>query len=548
MLLLLGFFAVFLLYPLWASVIKAFYPQHVFTLEYFVLALSRVEQWQVLLRSINIALGASLLSFLIGSSLAFLSVRYEFPGKRIAAVLFLLPLLLPPFVGAIGFRQLTGRFGSINLLLLDLGIISQPLDFAGEQRVWAIIVLQALHFFPLFYLTVSGSLQRLDSSLEEAAVLCGADRLRLFRAILFPLLLPAISAAAALTMISSLADLGTPLLFDERRVLAVQIFQALTDLHENSIAYALALLLSTFGLAVFIGSSLLVAQYPDLGVRLGRGLKVRQAGPGLSLVIWSFIALVVGAAFLPHLGVLLLAFSKQWFFSILPSEYSLQHFVAVFQHPLTLGSLRTSLLLSLASVVLTAALGLTIVWLSLRTKVRAKFLLEGIVMLPLAVPGLLFAMGYLDGFAGTLLDPRVNPLPLLVIAYTVRKLPFMTKAVHVGLQQVSPTLEEAARCVGASAAQTLRHITFPLMKVSIFSGAILCFAFAMIEVSDSLLLALEERYYPISKALYALTLRPDGLSLACALAVLVMCVVCGCLLIGARVSGKSLGELFSPTA
>ena len=143
-----------------------------------------------------------------------------------------------------------------------------------------------------------------------------------------------------------------------------------------------------------------------------------------------------------------------------------------------------------------------------------------------------------------ILDARNNPVPLLIIAYAVRRLPYMVRAAYAGFQQTSVSLEEAAQNVGASPARSIRRITIPLIFANLVAGGILCFSFAMLEVSDSLILAFEQRYYPITKAIYNLMTRPDGPFIASAMGVLGMALLMTGLLIAGRVLGRRMGELF----
>ena len=166
-------------------------------------------------------------------------------------------------------------------------------------------------------------------------------------------------------------------------------------------------------------------------------------------------------------------------------------------------------------------------------------------MLPLALPGLVLAFGYLAGYSGTFLDARDNPIPLLVIAYAVRRLPYMVRAAYAGFQQTSITLEEAAQNLGAPRLRILFQITFPLIIANLVAGGILCFSFAMLEVSDSLILALKDDYYPITKAIYALLGRiSDGPYLASAMGVLGMLLLIVSLFSAGRFLGRRMGELF----
>jgi iron(III) transport system permease protein len=166
-------------------------------------------------------------------------------------------------------------------------------------------------------------------------------------------------------------------------------------------------------------------------------------------------------------------------------------------------------------------------------------------MLPLALPGIVIAFGYLASFSGTLLDPFINPMPLLILSYAVRRLPYSVRAAYAGFQQTSVSLEEASLNVGASPFRTLLSITAPLIMANVIAGGIMSFSAAMMEVSDSLVLAVYEPYYPITKAIYGLNLRlADGPYIASALGIVGMLIVAASLIVANRLLGKSMGELF----
>jgi iron(III) transport system permease protein len=204
-----------------------------------------------------------------------------------------------------------------------------------------------------------------------------------------------------------------------------------------------------------------------------------------------------------------------------------------------------SLMLSVLSTVADVVLGVAIAYLLCRTRVPFKGLIDSVAMLPLALPGLVLAFGYLAGYAGTFLDARHYPVPLLVIAYAVRRLPYMVRSAYAGFQQTSISLEEAAQNLGASRLRTMFQVTFPLILANLVAGGILCFAFAMLEVSDSLILALKDEYYPITKAIYTLLGRiADGPYIASAMGIFGMVLLMVSLFVAGRFLGRRMGELF----
>ena len=229
--------------------------------------------------------------------------------------------------------------------------------------------------------------------------------------------------------------------------------------------------------------------------------------------------------------------------TVLPEEWSLSAYAALPTHPLTSSSIKNSFILSLGSTSIDLILVVGIAWLLARGTIKGRKIFDILTMAPLALPGVVIAFGYLGAFIGTPLDPRHNPIPLLIFGYALRRLPFMVRAVEAGLRQCSPALEEAAAQLGARPLTVMRRIVAPLLAPHLLAGAILCFCFAMLEVSESLILATEERFFPITKAMYGLLGRPDGPMIASALGMVSMVVIVACLLLAKRVSGGSLREL-----
>jgi iron(III) transport system permease protein len=540
------FFIVFMLYPLGYVFSNAFWTSEGFSLIFIKLMFSSPNNTIILANSVNLGLAVTLFTTLLSLPLALLLVRYNFPGKGLLNGLILIPMVLPPFVGAIGMRQLLARFGSINLLLLQLGVINQPIDWLGGGSFWGVAILEALHLYPIMYLNLAAALANVDPSLEEAARNMGASSFKLFRTVTFPLMLPGYFAGAIIVFIWSFTDLGTPLVFEYREVVAVQIFNMVTDLHQNPMGYAFVVVVIALTLFFFYLSKRILGggSYEMLG-RGHVASAARPASASMTVIAYGVVLSISALALIPHLGVLLTSVTKRWFLSVLPSEYTVQFYKAVFSHDLVLLSIKNSLLLSSLSTIIDIVLGVTIAYLLARKRVPGRSVLDALAMLPLALPGLVLAFGYVAAFSATPLDARVNPVPLLVIAYAVRRLPYMVRAAYAGFQQTSVALEEAAINLGASPMKTLYQITMPLIFANLIAGAVLSFSFAMLEVSDSLILASKESYYPITKAIYALLGRiADGPYIASAMGILGLLLLAGSLFIAGRFFGRRMGELF----
>ena len=321
------FFGAFMLYPLGHVFTSAFFTSEGFSLVFIKLMFSSPNYTSILANSVNLGLVVTLLTSLLSLPLALILVRYNFPGKSLLNGLILVPLVLPPFVGAVGMRQLLARFGSVNLLLLKLGVIDQPIDWLGGGSFWGVVILEALHLYPIMYLNLAAALANVDPSLEEAAKNLGANGFKLFRTVTFPLMLPGYFAGAIIVFIWSFTELGTPLVFEYRQVVAVQIFNMVTDLHQNPMGYAFVVAVIAITIFFFYLSKRILG-----GGRyemLGRGhvtSAIRPASPFLTLIAYGAVLGVSALALIPHCGVLLTSLAKRWFMSVLPSEYTLEYY------------------------------------------------------------------------------------------------------------------------------------------------------------------------------------------------------------------------------
>ncbi|MBO7742215.1 MAG: iron ABC transporter permease [Victivallales bacterium] len=504
-----------------------------------------------LVNSFLIAAATTLVSMCIALPLAWLSDRYDFTLKRLLGGMLLWPMILAPFVGALGMQCIFGRYGALNALLVHLGIISQgqePDWFAGGPA--AVVVLEALHLFPILYLNLTAALSNVDPTLLEAASDYGCVGFRRFRKITLPLIMPGVFAGGTLVFIWSFTELGTPLMFSFERITAVQIFLGLNDMGRSPIPYALVTVMMLFAGGAYLLAKFLFSRssYAMSGKAVRVVEPVRLSG-WRNAAATGFFALIALFGILPHLGVLGLAFGDSWYRTLLPASASLANLEAALGHNLTIPSILNSLRYAGMALVLAMLIGTFIAWVIVRGKGPGRWLLDGAAMLPLAVPGLVMAFGYLAmtrrGEFFSFLDPVENPTILLVIAYAVRRIPYVVRSAVAGLEQTSVSFEEAAASLGAKPHRTFLRITMPLITANLMAGAILTFSFSMLEVSDSLILAQKAVYFPITKAIYELSsLLGQGAGIAAALGLWTMVFLGVSFLLAAILLGKKLGAVF----
>lgn len=546
-------FVAFFLYPAFSVIGEAFRtPDGSFTLDFVYGVFRNPVYREGLWNALGLGIASTLATFLLAFPLALLSHRYDFRGRGVLGVLILIPLVLPPFVGAIGIKHMLGVEGSLNALLVDLGLMDagRPVDWLARGRFWGIVAMNALHLYPILYMNITAALSNLDPAMEQAAENLGCPPARRLWRITLPLAMPGIFAGSAIVFIWAFTELGVPLVFDYTRVASVQVFDGIKDIGGNPAPYALVAIMLVVSALVFTVTKALFGRQTSTVQPRPKGRGGEEKITGLRAL---GCAMIFGGVFLlaslPHLGVILLSLSEDWYKTVLPLALTFGHFIDALGDPLVVPSIKNSLFYASGATLIDLVLGIAIAWVLVRSKIKGRAVLDALVMLPLAVPGLVLAFGYLaltqEGRPlHFLIGADGNPALLLIIAYAVRRLPYVVRSAVAGLQQADPMLEEAARSLGAGWFRTLRRVSLPLIGANLAAGCILAFAFAMLEVSDSLILAQQMEHYPVTKAIYILlSSLGNGHELAAALGVWAMVFLAIAITGAAALAGKR-GGLF----
>jgi len=547
------FFAAFFLWPILQILKGGFFDADGrFTVEYFAVLLGDPLYLGGLRNSFLLACATTTLALLIALPLAFISERFVFPGKGLLSAFVLVPMILPPFVGAIGIKQIFGQYGAVNALIIALGLRPEgwAFDWFALNQFWGIALIEALSLYPIVYLNAAAALANIDPAMEEAAENLGCTGLRRFFKITLPLIRPGLFAGGTIVFIWSFTELGTPLIFDYARVTPVQIYYGLRDIGGNPFPYALVAVMLASSVALYgVGKGLFGRAAHAMSAKATALSAPRTLPPLPRAACTALFAGVTFLAILPHLGVVLVAFSPDWYASVLPQQFTLENFALALGHELTVPAIANSLKFASLSTAIDIVLGIAIAYVVVRSRLAGRQVLDFLAMMPLAVPGLVLAFGYLamsqEGKFFAFLNPVENPTVLLVIAYSVRRLPYVVRSAVAGFQQTSETLEEAAQNLGCPPLKATVKITLPLIMANLIAGGLLAFSFAMLEVSDSLILAQKQLYYPITKAIMELfQLIGEGKFIASALGVWAMGFL-GVTLVGMTLLlGKKLGALF----
>ena len=528
-----------------------------FTAEYLLGVFKNPIYLEGLLNSLAIAVCSTFFASCLAIPLAWLSHRFRFPGQKVFSSLVLVPLILPPFVGAIGLAQMLGPYGALNALLR-----CGPIDWLGQARWAGVVAIQALTLYPIIFLNVSAALANIDPAMEEAAQNLGAGGATVFRRITLPLIMPGLFAGGTLVFITSFTELGTPLMLGVTRCAAVQIYDEIKEISASPFPFALVTVVLSFSVMLYAAMRITLGSraHAMQGKATVAATQREARGWRGALVLLPFVA-VTALALSPHVGVLLTAVSVpgSWYQSVLPRAITGANFVEAIGHDMTLAAVRNSLVFSTLAVAVNTMLGIGIAWIVVRSRIRIRGVLDAMAMIPLAVPGLVMAFGYVaignwfgnratvmeSPLLRNLLDIRENPTLFLVVAYAVRRLPYMVRAAVAGLQQTSVALEEAAANLGASPLRVARSVTMPLIAANLIAGILLAFSFSMLEVSDSLILAQKIEYYPITKTIFEMfQLIGVGRHLAAALGLWAMGFLTVAIAGSSALLGKKLGALF----
>jgi iron(III) transport system permease protein len=554
--LLYAFFAVFLIWPILQVVYTGFVtPGGSVTFRYVGLIFASPVLREGLFNATMVAVLVTTVTLTISLPLAILNVRYEFPGRALLGGLLLVPLVLPPFVGGIGLRFLLGRHGPLSQLL---GAGPEGIDWLGSYRLVGIVLVEALHLYPIMLLNLQASLANIDPALEQAAANIGAGRWTILRRITLPLIRPGLFAGCTLVLIWSFTELGTPLIFQFYDITPVQVFQQITEVADNPLPYALVVvMLASSALLYVIGKVVLGRGFDAATTKASVATAAKRLTGGTAWLAALPFAAVFLLAVVPHCCVILtsLTTTGAWYKTLLPTDFTLGHYGAALVDELAMPSIAWSIRYALGATAIALVVGLGAAVLIVRSNLPGRGVIDSLSMLPLAVPGIVLAFGYLSisiWFKRRLgentprfLNAQDYPVVLLVLAYAARRLPYVVRSAVAGLQQTPRDLELAAGNLGASKWTVLSRITVPLILANLLAGALLAFAFAMLEVSDSLILAQRTQYYPITKAIFDLAQRlGDGLYIASALGVWAMVLLTLTILSANALLGKKMGAVF----
>jgi len=494
-------------------------------------------------KSMVLGLAAVLTTSVIGIAVAFLLIRYEFPYRNLFSYLTMLPLILPPLVGVLGFVFILGRAGTVNVLLMDWFGIEKPINFMYGMH--GVLLVETIHLFPMITLSVLDALSKVDPSLEEAAQGMGAKGWRRFWDITLPLTTPGYVSGALLVFIWTFADFITPLVVGVQDLLAPQAYLNIVQFVDRRI-FRMGIVIAALLVVLAIMFVLAARQYvaiKDYSSLAYTRIERRRLGPVKRWLAVGFLALLMLVSFIPQVGVLLAAVGRGWALTPFPVHYTLEFFEQVsIQTPRFIVN---SFLFSGLAVILCLVIGVPMAWIMGRTRAPGRATMDALTTLILAIPGTALGIAFIRAFNFPL---PVIDLPLtgiwiiLPLVLAVRRLPYTVRGSYSSLLLVHKSMEEAAENVGATKLRTFWDITVPLVWRGILVGALFSFLTSIQEASATIFLTLGGwEMMPFGIFTFYIA---GSQSQAAALGVILIAMCALSLYVVNRVAGTRVGGLF----
>lgn len=534
----------YVIYPFYSTFIQSFAGDNQLANYQKFFSLESTANLEALWNSFYISIISVICCAVVGVMMAFLLERYDFPGRRLLSILVLVPMALPPLVGVLSFTFLYGESGIFPRLFQQIFQL-EDVPFA-LKGIWGVIVVHTFTMYTYFYLTASAAIKGLDPSLEEAATSLGASRIRVWRKIILPMLTPSLIASSLLVFMVSMASYTAPLMFGVERTMTMQIYLSRTNGNLDMAATQ-----STILSFVSITFLLIMRWYQNRRnyQNLSKGVSVHRSEVSSKplkylAVALSFIGTLI--LILPILVLILISFSKDgaWTIQILPTEYTLDHYKALFTDERTWRPIWNSLQMGFIATVGNIIFGVAAAYAMVRLSFKGKTALDILITIPWALPGTVVAVNLIAAFSTesvfTFNQVLIGSFWILPLAYFIRHLPLVFRSTSASLMQLDQSVEEASRSLGATWWYTFRRIVIPLTLSGVLAGTLLAFVQSIGEFVASILIY-NTSTIPLSVAIFQ-KLYAFKFGTACAYGVLQIILILIVLIISERLSKGSAGS------
>lgn len=536
----------YVIYPFYQTFLQSVVGEEEGTLENYqrFFGLTSTANLEALWTSVYISVISVITCAIVGVTMAFLMERYEFPGRKLLSVLILVPMALPPLVGVLSFTFLYGESGIIPRafqVLFDLEKV--PFSLKG---VMGVIVVHTFTMYTYFYLTAAAAIKGLDPSLEEAATSLGSGRIRIWLKVILPMLTPALIASSLLVFMISMASYTAPLMFGVERTMTMQIYLSRTN-GSLDMAATQSTILSIVSISFLIMMRWYQGrrnyQNQSKGISVHRTELRSQFAKYMSMFL-SFIGVII--LMLPILVLVLISFSVdgEWTVQVIPTAYTLQHYIDLFTDERTWRPIWNSLQMSFVATAGNILFGVAAAYAMVRTRFKGKALLDILIMVPWALPGTVVAVNLIAAFS----EPSVfsfnqvliGTFWILPLAYFVRHLPLIFRSTSAALMQMDESIEEAARSLGANWWYTFRRVVVPMAFSGILAGTLLALVQGIGEFVASILIY-STSTMPLSVAIFQ-KMYAFQFGTACAYGVLQIILIIIVLFVSQKITDGKAGS------
>ena len=472
---------IFLIYPLLAVFQTSFTAKSGDWLEGYRKFFTQPYYSGSLLNSLYVSIPATIGSMLIGVPLAYIVSRYSIPNRAIIRAAVVLTLLSPPFIGAYAWVVMLGRAGLLNRFLENFNV--QAPSIYGP---YGLIFVFTITHYPFVFLVVSSAIRSIDQSIEDAARNLGSGEVKTLLTVLFPILLPSITAGVLLSFMTIVADFGTPMILGESfRVLPTHIYSEFVNEMGSNATMASAMSVILIVLCLFaLALQRYVAFKTSYNAQCVRPLETRKPQGAAGALMIAFAYFVIFVSLLPIAIIFFSSFSVGRG-SIVTLNLGLQNYQHVFYS--VPEAITNSFSLATMSALIDIFLAMLIAYVLVRGKTRFRGVLDSLVALPNAIPGTVIAVGFIIVFNQPPLL-LTGTWMILVVSYVIRRLPYAVRACVAMLQQIDATIEEASINLGVPPLRTFARVVVPLMMPALLAGGIMTWVTTISELSSTILL------------------------------------------------------------
>jgi len=458
-----------------------------------------------------------------------------------------LPIVLPAYAGVFAFIIFFGKFGTVNLLLTDLGLIEKPINFIYGFH--GLVFVQSLHMLPFIVLGLSAGFTNIDPSFEEAAEVEGASGLRRFLTVTLPLCTPSYLAGAVLVFLWPFTDWLTPMILGQVDFLPsiayINISYHFTDMHRKYMGIVAVVVSSIVCIGLFLLARWWVEKRKYTGLSKGTTSEGRviEPGPLLRSGAYAYMVFIAMLVLLIPFVLGLAAFSRRWVFEPFPTYWTLDNFrLILLESPLLI---KNSFLFSGLALVFGVVFGLPAAYLIVRTRVPGKDALDFVITLMLAFPGIAVGVSYLLAFWKGI--PLATLWIIMPLALFARRLPYFLRMAHSSYLQLDISLEEASEVSGVGKFRTFLFISLPLLVKGVLVGVVMFFIMAFQEISTAIFLY-RGGWETLPIGIYLNWNRGMEFGIAAAMAFLMIVITFILLLIIAKIGGGILKAAWGPSA